>query len=65
MPNEDFWTLEKKIFFEIFFYYYFIVVVKLSNASICLVKFKFKLQKHKTVYLRIAFIPFVWPKCHY
>ena len=48
-----------------FFYYYFIVFVKLSNSSICLVKCKFKLQKPKTVYLRIAFIPFLWPKCHY
>ena len=57
--------LWKKNFFLKFFYYYFIVFVKLSNSSICLVKCKFKLQKPKTVYLRIAFIPFLRPKCHY
>ena len=53
-----------KFFFD-FFYYYFIIFIKLCTASICSVWCKFKLQKTKTVYLRIDFIPLLRPNCHY
>lgn len=55
-----FLTFEKKIITS-----YFIIFINLSNASSWAVWCKFKLQITKTVYLRIVFISFLQPKCHY